>query len=35
MFDKIEKLKQGKLDANQLLKSISMDTTQKISISKA
>lgn len=34
MYEKIEKLKQGKLDANQLLKSLSMDTTQKVSITK-
>ena len=30
MFEKIEKLKQGKLDPNELLKSLSMDTTTKI-----
>jgi hypothetical protein len=32
MFEKIEKLKQGKLDPNELLKSLSMDTTTKIQV---
>lgn len=35
MFEKIEKLKQGKIDPNELLKSLSMDTTQKVSITKS
>ena len=34
MHEKIEKLKQGKIDPNELLKSISMDTSMKVSISK-
>ena len=32
MFEKIEKLKQGKIDPNQLLNSLSMDTGQTINV---
>lgn len=32
MFEKIEKLKQGKIDPNELLKSLSMDTTTKVQV---
>ena len=32
MFDKIEKLKQGKLDPNELLKSISMENGSRVQV---
>ena len=32
MMEKIEKLKQGKIDPNELLKSLSMETNQNISV---
>ena len=34
MHDKIEKMKQGKLNPNELLKSISMETGQNVSVVK-
>jgi uncharacterized protein YbgA (DUF1722 family) len=34
MFEKIEKFKQGKLDPNELQKSLSMDSSQRVSITK-
>jgi hypothetical protein len=32
MFEKIEKLKQGKIDPNELLKSISMENNSRIQV---
>ena len=34
MMEKIEKLKQGKIDPNELLKSLSMETSQKVTVTK-
>lgn len=34
MMEKIEKLKQGKIDPNELLKSLTIETSQKITVVK-